>query len=91
MDIEPIPPEAADAIERVRRLVRSLAAQAIQQCGVEPIDAALGIAYGLHDVATEVTGGPIGAIEWLRTFVDLAERGHITGGITVTTKGDGPG
>lgn len=90
MELEPIPPEAAEAIERVRGLVRRLAEQ-VATYGIEPIDIVLGVGYGLHDLAIGVTGSPIAAIEWQRTFIDLAERGHITGGLTATFKGDGAG
>lgn len=90
MDFEPIPAEAAEAIERVRKLTRLLAAQVVEKYGVEAVDAALGVAYGLHDIACDLTGSPIGAIEWQRTFIDLAERGHLSGGLTATFKGDGP-
>lgn len=90
IDLEPIPPEAADAIERVRGLTRKLAAEVVKH-GVEPVDIALGVGYGLHDLALELTGSPMAAIEWQRTLIDLAERGHITGGLTATFKGDGQG
>lgn len=73
MDLEPIPPAAAETIEKTRRLVRSLAGK-IAGHGVAEIDVLVGIAYGLHDLATDAIGHPMGAIEWQRSAVDLFER-----------------
>lgn len=87
MELEQIPPEAAAAIEKVRGLVRGLSDR-VAVHGVEPVDAALGVAYALHDLALQLAGSPIAAVEWIRTFADLAERGHLSGGLTVTFPAD---
>lgn len=90
MELEPIPAEAADAIERTRRLTVKLGGEVTAR-GVEPVDSVLGVAYGLHDLALQLHGNPVAAIEWLRTTIDLFERGHLTGGITVVRKGGDAG
>lgn len=83
MELEPIPAEVAEAIQKTRRLTVKLA-QEVQLHNIEPVDVAIGVAYGLHDLAVMLTGHPVGAVEWLRNAADLFERGHITGGLTVT-------
>lgn len=82
MTNEGIPAEAVEAIERTRQLVRGLASR-LGGHGLQPIDIALGIAYALHDVACEVTGHPIEAVEWQRNCIDTFERQHMTGGSNV--------
>ena len=77
MELDPIPPEAAAAIEAVRRLTRSLADKSSEHSKGDRVDVLLGIAYGLNDLACDMVGHPIGAIEWLRTCVDLFERQHM--------------
>lgn len=88
--LEEIPPEAAEAIERTRKLVRDLSKR-INGHGVPAVDIALGVAYGLHDLACDLHGNAIGAIEWQRSCIDLFERGHLTGGIYAFPKGSSGG
>lgn len=88
MHTDEIPQEAAEAIERVRQLVRRMAVQ-VEGHGIERVDVTLGVAYGLHDLASQLVGHPIGAVEWLRTCVDMFERGHMSGGIVAFPKGGG--
>lgn len=69
----PITEGEAAAIETSRRLMRSLIRKLTEK-GVEPADATIAQAYALHDAATELTGGPVAAIEWMRTAADVMER-----------------
>lgn len=78
MNLEPIPPAAAETIEKTRKLVSKLAGKIAEQ-NVEVIDVLVGIAYALHDLATAAIGDPFAAIEWHRSAVDLFERQHMEG------------
>ncbi|QNE05416.1 hypothetical protein [Croceicoccus marinus] len=69
----------AAIIETTRRLTRKLMAQVTTR-GVTPADATIGLAYALHDAATELTGDPISAVEWMRTAADLMDRQMMGGG-----------
>lgn len=70
---EPISDGEAAIIDLSRRLARKLVGKLTAQ-GIEPADATLGLAYALHDAASDLTGGAIPAVEWIRTFADIAER-----------------
>lgn len=79
MNIEPIPHQAAEAIEKVRGLVRSLSLQ-VEDYQVEPVDVLIGIIYGAHDLAARMTGTPIAGVEWHRNALDVIERSVLSGG-----------
>ena len=59
-------------VDATRRLVRSLKSKLVSK-GVEPADAAIGLAYALHDAATDVTGDPSRAVEFIRRAADTFE------------------
>lgn len=61
------------AIEKVRTLGRTLAAKAAEY-GVTTEDAVIGLGYSTFDLATDLTGSRIGAVEWLRNLADQIER-----------------
>jgi hypothetical protein len=61
------------AIELCRRVNLSAAGQ-YEARGVSREDVAIAALYSAFDVASELTGSRIGAVEWLRTGVDLMER-----------------
>jgi hypothetical protein len=61
------------AIEKVRKLGRSLAAR-IQEYGVTTEDAAIGLGYASFDLASDLTGSRIGGVEWMRSALDIIER-----------------
>lgn len=63
---------SVQAIGIVRRLVRG-AAEQCEGKGITSEDALLGSLYGIYDTASRVHG-PIGAVEWLRTGLDVIER-----------------
>lgn len=79
-------PDLTDAEEAVidtaRKLTRSLVRKLTER-GVQPADTTIALAYALHDAATELTGDPISAIEWMRTAADTMER-QLMGGVSVT-------
>ena len=62
-----------EVIELTRRLARALTAQVLAR-GVARPDALIGLAYALHDGATDMTGSRTEAVEWIRTAADLMER-----------------
>ena len=64
---------AQPVIEMARKLTRSLVSKLTER-GVQPADATIALAYALHDAATELTGDPASAVEWLRTAADVMER-----------------
>lgn len=70
--MQPITDAEAAIIETTRNLTRTLIAKLAAQ-GVEPADATIGLAYALHDAASELTGDPVEAIEWMRAATDLME------------------
>lgn len=80
MEFDDTSPAAIEAIERTRKLTRDLAAK-VTEHGVEPIDAAIGIAFGLHDFGLQLMGHPAAMVEWLRSACDLFERGHLESGV----------
>ena len=61
------------AIEMSRRLARKLVAEVLAR-GVEPIDALIGLAYAVHDTASDVAGDSYLAINWMRDAADQMER-----------------
>lgn len=61
------------AIEKVRTLGRSLAAKAAG-FGVTTEDATIGLGYAAFDLASDLTGSRIQAVEWLRTSADQVEK-----------------
>jgi hypothetical protein len=61
------------AIEMCRKLNRS-AATKYGEHGVSAEDVAIAAAYSAFDLAADLTGSRIAAIEWLRNAVDLVER-----------------
>lgn len=68
----------AAVIETTRQLTRKLIAQVTAR-GVKPADATIALAYALHDAATELTGDPVSAVEWMRTAADVMDR-QVMGG-----------
>ena len=60
-------------IETTRQLARSLL-EKVEAQGVEPADAAIALAYALHDAATRLTGSEIAGIAWMQTAADHMER-----------------
>ena len=82
MEIEPITDGEEAVIDTWRKLTRSLATK-LSQRGVEPADITIALAYALHDAATELTGDPMGAVEWMRTAADTMER-QLMGGVDAT-------
>ncbi len=65
------------AIDIVRRLVRG-AAEQCETKGITSEDALLGSLYGAYDTASRVHG-PVAAVEWLRTGLDVIERQLLQG------------
>ena len=63
-----------EIIEMTRRLTRSLLAK-LEGKGVQPVDAALGVAYALHDAAQDIAGSPTAGVEWMRATIDMLEKG----------------
>lgn len=63
---------SVEAIEKVRTLGRSLAAKAASY-GVTTEDATIGLGYAAFDLASDLTGSRIGAVEWLRNLADQIE------------------
>jgi len=61
------------AIEKVRELGRSLAEKA-QGFGVSAEDVTIGLGYATFDLATDLTGSRILAVEWLRNVADQVEK-----------------
>lgn len=61
------------AIEMTRGIYRKAAAQCMVR-GVEPVDAVIGMIYATHDVAQTLGHSPAGAIEYLRSALDVMER-----------------
>ena len=72
------------AIETARKLTRSLVAKLTER-GIQLADATIALAYALHDAATELTGDPASAVEWMRTAADLMERQLMGGADAQTT------
>lgn len=66
-------------IEMTRRLARSLITR-LADGGAQPTDIAIGMAYALHDAATELTGTATEAVEWMRTAADIMERSALRDG-----------
>ncbi|NTZ44049.1 hypothetical protein G7A66_13365 [Altererythrobacter sp. SALINAS58] len=66
------------AIELCRKINRSAAAK-FHERGICPEDVAIGCLYSTLDVAMELKGGPVAAIEWLRTGLDVLERDAMAG------------
>ena len=64
---------ATAIIERCRKVNRYAGAEYVKR-GVQPIDVALAAAFSAHDLAISAGHTPLGAIEWLRTVLDLQER-----------------
>jgi phage gp45-like len=77
--MKPITETEERIIEMTRKLTRSLITQVADR-GVLPVDATIGLAYALHDAATELTGDPIQAIEWMRNATDTMEA-QLMGGV----------
>lgn len=69
----------AAVIEMTRRLTRKLINELTAR-GVQAADATIALAYVLHDAATELTGDPVSAVEWMRTATDLMDRQVMGGG-----------
>lgn len=61
------------AIETCRRINRSAAAEYLAR-GVRADDIAIAAIYSAHDLAMHDGRDPAGAIEWLRTALDVMER-----------------
>ena len=55
-------------IEKSRTLARRLVAQ-LEAKGVQPADATIGLAYALHDAASELTGSHSGGLDWMRQAI----------------------
>jgi hypothetical protein len=66
------------AIELCRNLNRSAAVKYAER-GVSHEDITMGSIYCSFDLATGLTGSQIGAIEWLRSAVDVIERQLLEG------------
>ena len=58
--------------ERVRTMIRTAGAK-IVLAGVEPIDVAIGMVFAAVDLAPHPHGSTHGALEWLRSAVDVME------------------
>ena len=71
--MQPISDAEAAVIETTRNLTRTLIAKLAAK-GAEPADATIGLAYALHDAASELTGNPVEAVEWMRNATDLMEQ-----------------
>ena len=65
-------------IEATRRIGRKAAERCVAR-GATIEDAAIGMAYAAFDVAERHAGQGQGAIEWLRTSIDVLEAGLIDG------------
>lgn len=65
-------------IEATRRIGRKAAEMCVAR-GASIEDAAIGMAYAAFDVAERHAGEGQGAIEWLRTALDMLEAGLIAG------------
>lgn len=61
------------AIEVVRGFMRKAADQCERQ-GITLEDVSVGVLYSTFDIAQRFKGDPFGAVEWLRTGIDLMER-----------------
>lgn len=61
------------AIEICRNLNRRAANECAKQ-GISPEDVGIAAIYSAFDIASEIRGDPILAIEWMRTGIDLMER-----------------
>ncbi len=48
--------------------------------GVQPIDTLIASIYAAHQIATELHGHPVAAIEWMRTAIDTIERQALAAG-----------
>lgn len=48
--------------------------QKLIETGVAPIDALIGSVYASHQLASQLHGNPIAAIEWMRDALDTIER-----------------
>lgn len=59
-------------IETCRRINRAAAVKYAEH-GVTPEDAAIAAIYSAHDLAMHLGHDPAGAIEWLRTALDVME------------------
>lgn len=60
-------------IETCRRINRKAATKYAEH-GVAPEDAAIAAVYSAHDLAMQIGHNQAGAIEWLRTALDVMER-----------------
>lgn len=61
-------------IELSQRLHGSLHRKLIDGQGVRPIDALIAAIYSTHDLASQVHGNPVAAVEWIRDAADTIER-----------------
>lgn len=66
-------------IEASRRVVRKAADMCVARGGASIEDVAIGVVYAAFDVAERHAGPELGAIEWLRTAVDMLESGLLKG------------
>lgn len=66
------------AIEVCRGLNRKAAAKYFER-GISPEDVAIASLYSSLDIAMELKGDAIAAIEWLRTGLDVMERDAMAG------------
>lgn len=66
------------AIELCRKINRS-AATKFHERGVSPEDIAIASLYSSLDLAMELKGDSMAAIEWLRTGLDVMERDAMAG------------
>ncbi len=66
-------------IEIVRNLQRKLANEC-HATGISPEDIALASLYSAFDIAEGAKGPGLSAVEWLRTGLDVIERGQMLDG-----------
>lgn len=70
--------QTATAIDLCRRINRSAAGQYAAH-GIEAPDVVIASIYSTHDLATDLHGGDAhGAIEYIRTALDMMERQLLT-------------
>ena len=67
--MQPITDAETQIIETSRKLARRLLAK-LEMEGVQPADATIGLAYALHDAATDLTGDPVAGLGWIRTAIE---------------------
>lgn len=68
-----------ERIEATRRIARKALGACMHRAGVKLDEALIGALYAVFDIAEQHAGAGMGAIEWLRSGIDVLEQQILTG------------